>query len=604
MQRNAKQFGLESLELKALSVPSSLRFLLGIEYDVVLCVTEVGSHKPFSLSFPPFAETFRKLLCLCAERFSLLCTHLCDGSSVMSGTAVMPLLRYADYLPGALHVEELLDCLGVESAKKAKRKADSTGKEAAFEASFLDYQEFASDASLHDVHGQGFYLTLDYGLNLASHGHLVRIRLHDDWDPTEALREYQEFSGWQKCDLRFFDERSMREGGIIVFPSIQDVSDLLEKYEDEDSDDEGDLLPFVLRPVLPLVSVPSVEDSSLRKQRDQHWGDIEAFWKRFDRTKHTVMVFNLYDGVTLKEVLAFMEGLPIKHAEMVEDLSPARRRRAFITLETSDATKKALELDGRSTKGRTIRVQVAPPYIDASRRGRVLSRGGEEERMPSPSSPGMATSSAASVAKSNHHPGNAQARRTEAPAQPPQKSTVEAVLARSSGAAEGLASSVTAARRSPVQGSTLPHAERSNTVSERSTAAPTACASTAPNSGNLSPSFMNVSAKEFVPHFMLNANSTEYCPNSAAVADSAVGEVPPPPVYEESIKVSQLVFTPGGPAVFSAPHSAKLGASDSPGALPPYDLPPPYMVPPSPPFIFSSSAQFPQPPPPPPYGSL
>lgn len=392
------QYGLDSLELKALSVPSSLRFLLGIEYDVVLCVNEVGVRRPFRIHFPVFAPTFRKLLSLCATRFGLDCAHS-KTESVLSGTAVMPLLRYADFLPGALHVKEILECLQVEPAAKAKRwhstttaasssleagaaaasaansedsaAANGNGTASAneFEASFIDYAEFASDSSLEDVHGLGFYLMLDYGLSLATHSHLVGIRFHKDWDAKEALREFQDFSGWEAFDLRFLDEQRRQDGGVIVMPSSQDACDLLEKYEDEDSDDEGDLLPFILRPVSPLVSVPSLEDSALRKLRDQHWAEVERHWAHLPHTMNTVVVYNLYDGATLREILTFFDTLPIVASEFVEDDAPTHRRRAFLTFANLEATRKALDVDGKNTRGCTLRVQVSPPYISTSRRG-------------------------------------------------------------------------------------------------------------------------------------------------------------------------------------------------------------------------------------------
>nr|CAJ2480920.1 unnamed protein product [Leishmania braziliensis] len=384
------KYGLDFLELKALSVPSSLRFLLGIEYDVVLCVNEVGSRRPFRLHFPVFAATFRKLLSLCATRFGLDCEHG-ETESILTGTAVMPLLRYADYLPGALHVKEILECLQVEPAVKAKKwmgpaasaalpcafaaydavvdSAAAAGVSNEFEASFIDYSEFLSDSSLDDVHGLGFYLLLDYGLSLATHSHLVGISFHKDWDPTEALREFQDFSGWPEFDLRYYDEQRPHDGGVIIMPSSQDACDLLEKYEDEDSDDEGDLLPFILRPVSPLVSVPSLEDAALRKLRDQYWGEVKKHWAHLPHTLNTVVVYNLYESATLAEVLSFFEPLPIVSSAFVEDKAPSRRRRAFITFADLEATRKALDVDGKNTRGCTLRVQVSPPYISPSRRG-------------------------------------------------------------------------------------------------------------------------------------------------------------------------------------------------------------------------------------------
>lgn len=67
------------------------------------------------------------------------------------------------------------------------------------------------------------------------------------------------------------------KGGVIVMPSVQDAYDIFDKYEDEDADDYGDLLPFTLRPVCPQVQIPSIEDATLRKLRKQYWHEIEQF---------------------------------------------------------------------------------------------------------------------------------------------------------------------------------------------------------------------------------------------------------------------------------------------------------------------------------------
>ncbi|CCW69493.1 unnamed protein product [Phytomonas sp. Hart1] len=380
-----KHHKLDSLELKALSVSSSLRFLLGVECQVVLCITKMGSRHPFSLYFPRFSETFRKLLSFCASRFQLTCEHLKgDSGSVLKGKAVIPLLRYADYLPGALHVDEILACLSLVPTIRDRHsyntlsKSDKNGTPGSeallyeLEACFDDYKEFTVDLSLSDVQGRGLYLTLEYGLGMATHSHLVELTFHADQPYQKVLQEFQEFSGWTKFDLRFYDDQFKSEGGIIVMPTVQDACDLLEKYEDEESDDDCDLLMFTLRPVAPLVPVPCVEDSVLCRQRKEHWDDIVDFWERFPKNKNTVVIYNLYGGAMIAEILAFLAHLPIEEATMVEDDSPSRRRRLFVTFLTSHATMQALELDGKSTKGRALRVQVAPPYISKDRRGVVV----------------------------------------------------------------------------------------------------------------------------------------------------------------------------------------------------------------------------------------
>ncbi|KAK7201282.1 RNA-binding protein [Novymonas esmeraldas] len=683
------KYGLDSLELKALSVPSSLRFLLGIEYDVVLCVNEVGPRRPFRLHFPVFATTFRKLLSLCATRFKLECEHG-ESESVLTGTAYMPLLRYADFLPGALHMNEILECLQVQPAAKARKwvgdGAASTGTSASptpdagdaggaavvatasneFAAGFIDYSEFSSDSSLDDVHGLGFYLLLDYGLGLATHSHLVGIRFHKDWDATEALREFQEFSGWSAFDLRFHDEQRRHDGGVIVMPSSQDASDLLERYEDEDSDDEGDLLPFILRPVSPLVSVPSLEDAALRKLRDQHWGEVEKHWAHLPCTPNTVVVYNLYDGATLSEVLAFFEPLPIVSSSFVEDNAPSHRRRAFITFESLEATRKALDVDGKNTRGCTLRVQVSPPYISVTRRGNLVTAerdshgvgcgtpkpttgaaigGRPNQKTASPAaSPSLRMSDGSAAAPQLRGKGAVNGSGATASAAPVPGACVGGIAAAlghavpTSAAAAGVAASSLPPDRArqipsgpappyvapagpppPAASVAIPRAAHFSGVVDRTTAVSAAMATrplgpavvtTAPplpptrgggalaaaiadkdrRAGVMSSpggSHMNASAKEFVPHFQLSANSPEYRPAPPPKMDAMYSEYggpmgvhdgfalpppppppPPPPSYADALNPL--------PEYRPAPRSAHLSHMAPSPSLPPYALPPPY----------------------------
>ncbi|ORC92144.1 uncharacterized protein TM35_000043580 [Trypanosoma theileri] len=588
-----KKHGLHSLELKALSVPSSLRFMLGVEYEVVYCVTEAGNRRPCTIRFPLVATTFRKLLELCAERFGLECVHH-EDHSLLSGTAMMPTLRYIDYLPGALHVEELLECLGVKPSTSAKRDGNSAHD---FVASFIDYSEYRTDTSLTDVHGTGFYLTLDYGLSTATHSHLVEIQFHKGCSIDEALREFGEFSGWNTFDLRFYDENDKRAGGIVVMPSIQDACDLFEKYEDEDSDDEGELLQFILRPVSPLVPVPSVEDSALKKLRDQHWGEIVKHWERFSRWRNCVVVSNLYESASLEDTLAFFDGLPITASSLVEDNSPARRRRVFVTFATSDAAKKALLLDGRSTKGKTLRVQVSPPYIDESRRGRVVGshptspsddvvRHKESAQRTVSSSPPLQqekrdVGTTAGYDVSTHHNRDRnnskrdhEDKRWNTPAQ---VGSPQIVSVSSSAQREGLGSS-----NIPVQSTTNTN---TNTTAAAAAAAPqTTLCNTPPVT-----STMNANAKEFIPStaFHPHAASPEMYP-SPMLVPYVEEHLLPPPAYNSVPMTRPINCTHRSPRLSAAP--------------PPYTAPPSYAV--ATQVLQLVTQNPPSPPPPPPPSSL
>ncbi|KAH9601911.1 hypothetical protein LSM04_009624 [Trypanosoma melophagium] len=573
-----KKQGLHSLELKALSVPSSLRFMLGVEYDVVYCVTEAGNRRPCTIRFPVVATTFRKLLELCAERFSLECAHH-EDHSILSGTAMMPTLRYIDYIPGALHVQEMLECLGVKPSSSAKHDGNSTHD---FVASFIDYSEYRTDASLTDVHGVGFYLTLDYGLSTATHSHLVEIQFHKGCSTDEALREFGEFSGWNKFDLRFYDENDKNAGGIVVMPSIQDACDLFEKYEDEDSDDEGELLQFLLRPVSPLVQVPSVEDSALKKLRDQHWGEIEKHWERFPRWRNCVVVSNLYESASLEETLVFFDGLPITASSLVEDYSPARRRRVFVTFATSDAAKKALLLDGRSTKGKTLRVQVSPPYIDESRRGRVVGshstspsddmvRRKESQHRTVSSSPPVQdkrdVSTGATYDTSTHHSRDRNSSKREHDDKrwnTHGQVNSTPIIAASPGGIENVSPSNIPAHTAP-----------------SSAALPSPLCNTPPVA-----STMNANAKEFVPStaFHPHPASPELYP-SPMLVPYVDDQIPPPPAYAAVGMPRQMNSVHRSPRLAAAP--------------PPYTAPPSYAVATQVLHIVTQTPPSPSPPPPP-----
>lgn len=389
---------LSPMELKAISVPQSLLFLLSFEYDIFLCLTTVGVKNSFKLSInTPLAPSYRLLLESGAKRFGLTATHTADESIISSDgkNARMPLLRYVDYIPGGLHVDELLNCFGVNTKalpRKAKPASNVTKESAVFEACFINYGPYVSDEALHDVHGAGYYQTLDQGLSLATHAHLLHITFGADpkakntsaGQYAPALRSFLTFSGWEKLDLRFEDET--KSSAVLVLPSTQDANDLMEKYENEESDNEvEDLLDltkataalyrlnFHMRPVAPTVSVPYIEDATLRRLRSQHWDKIEAFWKKCPVSANTVTVANLYEGVTLEEVLKLFGSATILAASMTEDDSPQKRRRVFITFGSSDEAREALGLDGKNTHGKSLRIHPTPPYIDASRRGKAIA---------------------------------------------------------------------------------------------------------------------------------------------------------------------------------------------------------------------------------------
>lgn len=558
-------FVLNSVELKALSVSASLKFLLCVEAEIALCSHATEKGKPITIVFPPLGDAYRNLLELCAQRFKL--TTRDDGpGSVVFGVASAPLLSYLDYLPGKLTQKELFDALDVTPITVPKEGENADGQRT-FIPSFIDYSPYATDATLEDVCGLGFYLTLDCGLSLASHGHLVEVQLHKGWNAEKVIDELKEFSGWSQIDFRAVNPSRLNDGGgVLVFPSIQDVSDLLEKYEDEDSDEDGDVLPFVLRPVAPLAPVPCVEDSALRKLRDQHWNAVIEFWERYPSTRNTVVVFNLYPQATLKEILAFVEDLPIEQAFFLEDDSPYHKGRVFITFSNMEAARKALNLDGRSTRGRTLRVQVAPPYSSSSRRGKVTEefyKNAPKRRKPEVEKPAKVEPAAAPSAKGKKE-------KEKEKEQAPEREKEKAPDAGEKKAEVKIPSHPPPPRYD--QSPSLPPYKP--------------LVNTSPSLSSQNPS-MNASAKEFVPQFHMK-DPPVYTPRQSTPMAPPPPPPPPPPAYADAVVSQPVIFiSPAvpvidptfAPAPFMLPPNALMEGYDMSEVL----LPPPPPPPPPPP---------------------
>lgn len=577
-------YGLDALELRALSMPSTLLFLLGVEYDIFRCVTRISDRTPFTVRFPAVGPQFRKLLALCAARFGLRTEDVPAGRSPASGvqvvgTATVPLLRYADFLPGQLHMDEILAALGVHGAKlDVSPVAGEDGAANIFAASFISYAPFLSDDALGDAAcSLGHYLQLEYGLSLATHSHLVEFVITDRTvSPSDAVAAFQLFCGWTKFDLRFQDDRHKRRG-VLVMPSVQDAIDIFEKYEDEDSDEE-DCLPFSLRPVCPMTAVPFMEDSQLRKMRQQHWPLVVKFWQGFASTRNCIVVSNLYDKAQLEDVLKIFDGLKITASALVSDNSPFQRRRAFITFADGDAAREALGLDGKNTHGKALRMQASPPYIDDTRRGTPV-----RSRSCSPS-PQVAPSMMPPVPPEMTLPEPAV---KELPPPPP-----VVVKKAESGGSGGKAVP------SPAQAAAKLESPKISFG-------------------------MNAEAKEFVPRFLAAGASP---PLGAAAASAAAAPLPPPPPppYKAPVSSSPASLPPLPPPPPPPPLSqAPPGYNASPGSYaaarspmqtfqpPAYALPPPYTrTPPQPqpqsagkappPFGSFNSNSFPSVPPPPP----
>lgn len=374
---------LDPAELKALSMPSGLRLLLCAELDIFLSLASMKGAN-MSVRFPPLGSLHRKLVSHCANRFRLQVTDAADGP-VVHGCGTIPLLRYVDFLPGRLHVDEVLACLGIAAPSNPRCVPGSTGDAFAacvgVEAGAYACKEDDPQA----LHGLGHYLSLDMGLPLATHGHLVQFTVEGK-DSNEAVRAFQRFSGWDKFDLRWLDERTQKQG-VLVMPTVVDAAELLGRYEDCESGSD-ETYAFGLRPVAPLIAVPYMDDSQVKKLRTAHWPTIVEFWQRFAPSRATVVVSNFSDRASLEDVLKLFDGAtkvcPLVDATMVVDSTPTKSRRIFLQFAHVEGARAGLECDGRNFHGSSLRVAVAPPYASPGRRGIVLATLGGKSPMVSP----------------------------------------------------------------------------------------------------------------------------------------------------------------------------------------------------------------------------
>jgi hypothetical protein len=555
------EYAIDALELKALSVPSALLFLLGVECDAALCIATAGTKRKVSVQFPLLGEQARKLLELCGARLNLTCTHSA-ASSILEGVGTLPVLRYVDFLPGQLHMDEVLASLGI--AKPRTQPSIVSGSTNTFTAAFIDYAPYANDDLFADLsNGQGFCMTLERGVSLATHSHLVAIRFKSGkGNSSDNIRQFQRYCGWNTFDLRFDDEGPKCATGVVVMPSVQDAMDLFEKYEDEDSDDDdADALRFSIRPVAPLVAVPFVEDAQLRKFRLSHWSYVLDFWGTFPKTRRCVMVSNLYEKATLPEVIKLFEGLSIVDSALVEDASPFRRRRAFVTFSDDATCREALGMDGKNTHGKALRIQAAPPFVDASRRGALV-----RSRSPSPSpliTPAM---------KSGRSPSPIPDLALPAAVSPAQKfSSSELPPARPLSAAKGKTPKVSPAMppsQVTAQAKSATSPAPTKPVESPSPSVPPATATTDDDAPKKTPG-MNAAAKEFVPKFAMSplvgsSSPPPYVPS---------GSLPPP--YIPQSPLPPPAYSPPPPYI-PTPQSTPSQPAAVSLAPPAYSLPPPY----------------------------
>ena len=393
-------YALDFVDLKSLSMPVTLRFMLGVELDLFAC-TMKAAGSPFSVKFPPLAYAFEKLLRNCAARFHLDVSPEDEADKrpketdvrevTVHGSAILPLLRYVDYLPGKLHVDEIFTRFNIKPINEALLLTTANGAPV-FSAHAIPYDRFKKVEDSDTQGGTGHYYLLEMGLQLATHAHLVHFALRQpvkDFD--KAIRKFQGFSGWAKFDLRWEDERN-KVSGILVFPTVADAVELLEAYEDEDESNEENRLPFTLSPVAPCTHVPFMEDSQMKKTRGHHWAQGTKFWEipgDSSKDRYTVVVTNFPDRATIEDIMKLFDKDKTVVGNLYVDDSPHRRRRLFIQFEDSESCKAALDMDARHYHGAPLRISVAPPYVSITRCGIELASLKGNGKQPAPISPAL-----------------------------------------------------------------------------------------------------------------------------------------------------------------------------------------------------------------------
>jgi hypothetical protein len=382
MASESPSFSLDSHEMRCLSVVKPMTFLMAAEFDIFLAATKARDAE-LKIVFPPVQSEYRKALQLCANRFQLTASGNDCGPITITGVAVLPLLRYSDFLPGLLHLDEILS-VGQVRISRTEPKSTGTAANNSFEACCIDYKQFDDEPKFEAA---SFYNTIDKGLPMATMAHLIRFEVSKIASASEAVKSFQRFSHWNQFDLRWDDEESKR-AAVIVMPSTADVHEIFDRYEDEDTGDDAPVL-FRLRPVAPCAHVPYLEDALIRRLREHTWDAVVASWAADPRNRAgvpVVVVSNLAQSSAIQDLLAPFGKANVVEASLVMESGPHKRRKLYLQLDTPEAARSALALDGQriALPGKpVVRVTVAPPYMTVSRRGHLLSST-TASRSPSP----------------------------------------------------------------------------------------------------------------------------------------------------------------------------------------------------------------------------
>jgi hypothetical protein len=627
---------LDSHEMRCLSVVKPMTFMMAAEFDIFLAATK-ARDEALCITFPPLQAEYRRALHFCATRFQLQVTQD-DGKGpiVVAGKAKLPLLRYVDFLPGLLHLDEILNVAHAKLTRTEPKpkEGQSNNNTFDFDACCADYAQFRDEEPKFEA--SAFFHTIDLGLPLATMAHLLRFEVAKIASPTDAVKSFQRFTLWNTFDLRWDDEDT-KQAAVIVMPSTADVHDIFDKYEDEATDDEATVL-FRLRPVAPCAHVPYLEDALIRRLRDQGWDEVRALWEKEPRFVNGVPVVVVGGLATpsssLNELVAPFGKAAIVDASLYIESGPHKRRKLYIQFSTPDAARAALELDGQriaSLPGKpVVRVQVAPPHLSPPRRGHLLAST-SNSRSPSPQaervSPVPEYSPKPGEEKKGRNRRDSEKRKERGGQSPPpaispartkepqqqqheQAPANEAHNRKTEKGASPGAKPAKASSRSPQQASTHPPATHDESMPSRAMnggKAPSAgnlklpqarpergMGSTQHTSESIDPMERQSTGKPEVNNdsltsqpsaasIKLNTNATPFVPSRSSPGMSFAGAPPPPPYMSPGVGAA-------APPPYVPPPPAYMAMMPGITGAPP---PPPYVSPPA----YASAAPMPPPPP-------
>ncbi|KAJ9456095.1 hypothetical protein DIPPA_14281 [Diplonema papillatum] len=259
------------IELHALAFPQDSNFAFLIEDEI----QEFQASPQTGLRFPPMTPFHRRLVSDCALRYGLESISMGKGDDRYIVTlktdakTVVPMLQYHHALPTNMMKEKLHLALGY----KRKKCPPSTGY-SSINGQIIDCKQLTNNENFKPYHPSKqqdydrsdwmrlVYDTVRKGLPVATHAHIVEVRIANPKQEVGQFQELQKFLG--PFHVRWLDDDRSTGIGVVVYPSVPSASNCLDRFEDED--DEGGL-PFRLYPFAPHVFGPYIDEQAIRRYK-------------------------------------------------------------------------------------------------------------------------------------------------------------------------------------------------------------------------------------------------------------------------------------------------------------------------------------------------